>query len=100
MRSRRRRIHWWFRIGQNNLFPFQSCSAEVKDESDRRSGNSQIIDHPAPFVIGDFRNNLRLNDYGIVGDQIRNVFEDWMTVPGDLWTTINRKLAEDDVALA
>ena len=27
-------------------------------------------------------------------------FEDWMTVRGDLWTTINRKLAEDNVALA
>jgi potassium efflux system protein len=27
-------------------------------------------------------------------------FEDWMTVRGDLWATINRKLAEDNVALA
>jgi small-conductance mechanosensitive channel len=27
-------------------------------------------------------------------------FEDWMSVRGDLWATINRKLAEDNVALA
>lgn len=71
------RVHSWFRIGQDNAFPLQFCSTKIEDQSDREPGYSQVIDHPASFVVGNFINDFRVNDDRAIYDQIRNILTDF-----------------------
>jgi hypothetical protein len=70
-------VHSWFRIGQDNPFPLEFCSTKIEDQSDRQSDYSQVIDHPASFVIRNSYNDFRFNDDHAMYDQIRNILTDF-----------------------
>jgi len=67
------RVYSWFKIGQDNPFPLKFCSTKIEYASDRQSSYSQVIEHPASFMVGNFFDYLRLNDDRTIGDWIRNI---------------------------
>lgn len=61
---------------QDSAFPFQHGASKVQNQTQFQTGNFDLVQYLAPFVIGDGFNHLRIDDDGSKCDEVRKVFPD------------------------
>ena len=69
---------WLFILGfvEDDSFPFEFATLEVKDEADRLACDFQIVEHLAEFVFRDAVDDFRVHDHIVENDEIGNILAD------------------------
>ena len=58
---------------KNDAPILESGMFEIEKETDRETGESEVVEHLSEFVIGNFRNGLCVHDDLVESNEIRNV---------------------------
>ena len=73
------RVNWPF-VSQHESLPFEPRMFEIEDDSDRKCGDSEIVEHLPAFMIRNPVNRLRVDDQLPLHYQIRNILSDQLTL--------------------
>ena len=57
-------------LSQGDADPFELAMLEVDDEADGKLGNTQVVHHLAPLMIGNPLDCLGVHDDPVVGDDV------------------------------
>ncbi len=72
-----------FGVFVDDSFPFESGAFEVDDQTDGVTGDLQVVEHLADFMVSDAVNDFGVKDYQVVDDQVGYVFSDFVQFVDD-----------------
>jgi hypothetical protein len=77
----------WMTLGfglfVDNSFPFESGTFEVDDQTDGVTGDLQVVEHLADFMVSDAVDDFGVKDYQVVDNQVGYVFSDFVQLVDD-----------------